>query len=69
MGGELLAYVQQILGFLIDGYEDEIFNLMNNICERRSIVKGKGVQGTTNFDREKETRMEHEGQRGAEKGF
>ena len=43
----------RFLGFSIDGYEDEIFNLMNSICERRSTVKGKGVQGTTKFDRER----------------
>ena len=30
------------LGFSIDGYEDKIFNMMNNICEKRSTVKGKG---------------------------
>ena len=41
------------LGFSINGYEDEIFNLMNSICERRSTVKRKGVQGTTKFDRER----------------
>ena len=36
----------------MDGYEDEIFNLMKSICEWRKMVKGKGVQGTTKFDRE-----------------
>ena len=27
--------------------------MMNNICEKRSTVKAKGVQGTTKFDRER----------------
>ena len=53
-----LLMFSRFLGFSIDGYKDEIFNLMNSICERRSIVKGEGVQG-----RKKETRMEHEGER------
>ena len=42
----------KFLGFSIACYEDEIFNLMNNICERRLTAKGKGVQGTTKFNRE-----------------
>ena len=41
----------KFLGFSVDGYEDEIFNLMKSICEGRIMTKGKGVQGTTNFDR------------------
>ena len=48
-----LLMFSRFLGFSIDGYEDEIFNMMNSICERRSIVKGKGVQGTRKFDRER----------------
>ena len=47
-----LFLFSRFLGFSVDGYEDEIFNLMNRICERRSMVKGKGVQGTTKFDSE-----------------
>ena len=48
-----LLLFNRFLGFSVDGYEDEIFNMMNNICEKRSTVKGKGVQGTTKFDRER----------------
>ena len=48
-----LFLFSRFLGFSFDGYDDEIFNLMNSICERRSMVKGKGVQGTTKFDRER----------------
>ena len=46
-----LLLFSRFLGFSVDGYEDENFNLMNSICERRSTVKGKGVQGTTKFNR------------------
>ena len=48
-----LLLFNRFLGFSVDGYEDEIFNMINNICEKRSTVKGKGVQGTTKFDRER----------------
>ena len=27
-------------------------SLMNNICERRDKIKGKGVQGAAKFERE-----------------
>ena len=47
-----LFLLSRFFGFSIDGYEDEIFNMMNSICERRSTIKGKGVQGTTKFDGE-----------------
>ena len=48
-----LLMFSRFLGFSVDGHEDEIFNMMNIISERRSIVKGKGVQGITKFDRER----------------
>ena len=34
------------------GDEEEIFNLMNSICERRNNQKGKGAHIPTKFDRE-----------------
>ena len=48
-----LLLFSRVLVFSVDGYKDEIFNMMNNICERRSTVKGKGLQWTTKFDRER----------------
>ena len=47
-----LLLFSKFLGFSIAEYKDEIFKLMNKICERRTMVKGKGVQGTTKFDKE-----------------
>ena len=37
-----LLLFSRFLGFSVDGYKDDIFNLMNSICERRSTIKGKG---------------------------
>ena len=45
-GESCLLLFSKFFGFLVSGYEeDKIFYLMNNICERRIIVKGKGVRG------------------------
>ena len=46
-----LLLFSRFLGFLVVGHEEEIYNLMNRICERRFKLKGKGVQGTTKFDK------------------
>ena len=43
---------QQFLGIFGEGHEEEIFNLMNSICERRNNQKGKGTHVLTKFDRE-----------------
>ena len=40
------------LGFSIEGYKEEILKLINNISARRQQIKGKGVQGTSKFERE-----------------
>ena len=40
-----LLMFNRFLGFSIDGYEDEIFNLMNSICERNRLLKGRGFKG------------------------
>ena len=42
----------RFLGFSVAGHEKEIYNLMSSICEGRFKLKGKGVHGTTKFDRE-----------------
>ena len=42
----------KFLGFLIKGYEGEIWSLMKSICERRDKIKGKGEQAPTKFERE-----------------
>ena len=34
------------------GHEEEIFNLMNSICERRNNKKSKGAHVPTKFDME-----------------
>ena len=34
------------------GHEEEIFNQMNSICERRNNQKGKGTHVPRKFDRE-----------------
>ena len=47
-----LLMFSKFLGFSITGHKEENFNLMSSICERRVKLKGKGVQGTTKFDRE-----------------
>ena len=40
------------LGFSVEGYKEEILKLMNSINARRQQIKGKGVQGTSKFERE-----------------
>ena len=63
-----LLLFSNFLGFLMDRYEDDIFNMMKSNCERRKMVKGKGVQGTTKFDRDlKKYTMECEGERKKQK--
>ena len=46
------ACSSKVMGFSMDRYEDEIFNMMKSISKKRITAKGKGVQGTTKFDRE-----------------
>ena len=36
----------------MEGHEEEIFNLMNSICERRNDQNGNGAHVPTKFDRE-----------------
>ena len=47
-----LQIFSNFLGFSVKGNEEEIFNLMNSICERRNNQKGKGAHVPTKFDRE-----------------
>ena len=52
MGGKLSESVQQFLRFLSRRIQRGDFKLMNNINARRQQIKGKGVQGTSKFERE-----------------
>ena len=47
-----LQIFSNFLGFSMKGHEEEIFNLMNSICERRNNQKGKGTHVPRKFDRE-----------------
>ena len=47
-----LLMFSKFLGFFVARHEEEIFNLMSSICERRFKLKGKGVQRLTKFNRE-----------------
>ena len=40
------------MGLPINGFEEEIVDLVTRISDRRYTDKGKGVQGSTKFDRE-----------------
>ena len=42
----------KFLGMSLEGYEDEILELMNRISERRQNEVGKGVHRMTKFDKE-----------------
>ena len=47
-----LKVFSNFLGFSIEGYKEEIIKLMNSINARRQRIKGKGVQGTSKFERD-----------------
>ena len=47
-----LQNFSNFLSFSVKGHEEDIFNLMNSICEKRNNKKGKGTHVPTKFDRE-----------------
>ena len=49
---ESLINFSRCMGLPIEGFEEEIVDLMNRVSGRRYTDKGKGVQSSTKFDRE-----------------